>query len=137
MEEKEFKKSYTGFNLWLVGFVTISCAVCFLPIKDTHMMVRIIMNICMISVALLAFIVYKADKIYWYNGISYEEAKEAGTERRKICAWKHFKIFGIYALLYLVCSCILQVRKVTIGVDLVWGTIGLVAAAIKTMPIKL
>ena len=51
---------------------------------------RISMNVCILDVALLAYIIYKTECVYWYNGTEFKEAVAAGSERRKEFAWKHF-----------------------------------------------
>ena len=133
----ELKKSYKGFIIWMLGF----CAVCFIlpfyPVKDTGVLLRIIDNICTIGIALLAFIIYKTEYVYWYNGTTYEEAVKAGSERRKAFAWQHLKRFGLFALVFLVFSVMMQVMNMTYWIDIIVAVIGLVAVAISTINIKL
>ena len=40
------------------------------------------------------YIMYVTEKVYWMNGIEYEKALLAGSERRKEYALKHFKTLG-------------------------------------------
>ena len=133
----ELKKSYKGFIIWLIGFCAICFGVVFLPIKDYHMIVRVINNISTIGVALLTFIVYKTEFIYWYNGISYEEALQVGKDRRKVYAWKLFRLFGLFALVFLGFSIIAQILNISSWIDIAALFIGIVAIAISTMGVKL
>ena len=88
------------------------------------------MNVCILSVALLAFIIYKTGYVYWYNGISYEDAVKAGQERRKVYAWKHVRSFGGFALVFVVFSIIAQVCHISYWWDIVLGTVGIVVITI-------
>ncbi len=133
----ELKKSYKGFIAWMVLFIIASIGVCFLPIEDTEMMTRIVLNICTFAIVLLAFIIYKTEYVYWYNGTTYETAVQAGSERRKLFAMRHLQRFGICALVFLVCSIIFQVLQLSIWTDTILVTVGLVATAVSTITIKL
>ena len=90
-----------------------------------------------IGMALLTWIIYKNEKIYWYTGLSYEDARKAGSEQRKEYAMKHFKRFGIFAGIYLVYSIIALLFDIPIGVSITIVLIGLVGVALSTMNIKL
>lgn len=131
------KKSYKGFLWWMLEFiVTMFGCVC-LPIENSAILTRIAMNLCVINIVLLSFIIYKTESVYWYNGTEFEQAVEAGSERRKVFAWKHLKRFGVCALLYLVYSILGQLFQIPCGVDCVVVTVVLVAAAISTIKIQL
>ncbi len=75
----EYRKTYQGFILWMIGFIIASIGAAFLPFKE-DLLIRITLNICTIGAAILTYIIYKTEYIYWYNGTSYEEAKNAGSE---------------------------------------------------------
>ncbi|MBR1815240.1 MAG: hypothetical protein IJ763_00910 [Lachnospiraceae bacterium] len=131
------KKSYLGVFIWSI----IYCALCFgvvaLPIKDTDILVRIVYNITSVAMAVLAFIIYLNEKVFWYTGITYEQAVDAGSERRKIYALKHVKTFGIAAVIYLIVSLIITVFKASFAIDTVIFMVILLTAAISTMRFKL
>lgn len=91
---KEYKKSYLGFVLWIIGFCIALSACAFLPETDIHITVAVLDNIMTVGCFILSFIIYKTEYVYWYNGTSYEDAKAAGTERRKKFALEHMKRFG-------------------------------------------
>lgn len=135
--ENMLKKSYLGVLIWSI----IYCALCFgvvaLPIKDTDILVRIVYNITSVAMAVLAFIIYLNEKVFWYTGITYEQAVDAGSERRKIYALKHVKTFGIAAVIYLIVSLIITVFKASFAVDTVIFMVILLTAAISTMRFKL
>ncbi len=133
----ELKKSYKGFAAWMTAFMAVSFGIAFVPVKDAGILLRLVMNVCILSVALLAFIIYKTGYVYWYNGISYEDAVKAGQERRKVYAWKHVRCFGGFALVFLVFSIIAQVCHISYWWDIVLGTVGIVGVAISTVRYKL
>lgn len=133
----ELKKSYKGFVIWLIAFCVCMFGCAFLPIDDSYIICRIVLNICMISMAVLAFIIYKTGYVYWYNGTTYEEAIEAGAERRKSFAWKHFRDFGLFALAFLIFSIIAQILSIGLWNDIVIATIGIMAVAIGTIRFRL
>ena len=131
------KKSYKGFLLWMLVFFVTMFGCAFLPIENSAILTRIVMNVCVLNIVLLSFIIYKTESVYWYNGTEYEQAVEAGSECRKAFAWKHLKRFGTFALLYLTYSVLAQFFHIPYGVDFAVATIGMVAVAISTIKFKL
>lgn len=133
---EEYKKSYKGFIVWIVLFFVVNVGVCFLPLEAGSML-RIIDNICTLGVALLTYIIYKTEQIYWYSGISFAEARDAGSEKRKIFAWKHLKRFGLFAIIFLIYSVIVQSLAVSYWSDVVIAVVGMIGVAVSTINIKL
>lgn len=133
----EFKKSYTGFIIWLIAFLVIFFGVAFLPIEDTNLMVRITYNLCTILVTLLAFIILKTENVYWYNGVSYEQALKAGSLRRREYAGKHFKRFAIFSDAFLLFSMVAQSVGISHWIDFAVLVVGILAVAISTMKTEL
>lgn len=132
----ELRKSYKGFILWMAGFLAATFGIALFPIKDADLAVRVVMNVTVISIAILAFIIYKTEAVYWYNGVSYEAAVKAGSERRKLYAWKHFQRFGGFAIAYFAFSVVAH----SCGWSMWWDilvSIGLVAVAVGTIGIQL
>lgn len=137
MEEKEYKKSYIGLVLWLVFFIAAMTGAAFLPIDDKNISIRITINLCTTSVALLSLTIYLTGYVYWYNGIDYDTAKEAGEKRRKAYAKKHFVRFGIFAAVCIVFSVVGQLVSMNYGIDVTVVSIGMIVTAISTVGIKL
>ena len=137
MYMEKYKKSYWGFVLWLIGFCVACFACVFLPKTSTQILIAVIDNIMIIGCFILTFIIYKTEYVYWYNGTCYEEAKEAGTERRKKFALLHMKRFGYFALAFLIYSIVSVWIGLPYGIDIAVATIGIVGVAISTINIKL
>lgn len=133
----ELKKSYKGFVWFMLGFVAALFALCFLPTENGGLLMRLICNLSTGSIALLAYIIYRTEYVYWYNGTEYEEAVAAGSERRRAFARKHLNSFAVCALGYLLYSALAQALGWHWWIDLVLCFVGLIAAAVSTIKIKL
>ena len=132
-----YKKSYTGFVLWMVGFVAALLAICFLPVSDAAVLTRLILLLMAWGVASMAFLIWKTESVYWYNGTTFEEAVAAGSERRKAFAWKHLRVFGFYALGVTILAALMHWLGASMWIDFTVGTVGLVIATCMTIPFKL
>lgn len=133
----ELRKSYRGFVIWMLLFVAGLVGMMLLPVENGGLLVRGIIVYTGVALALLAFIVWRTERVYWYNGTEYEQAVEAGSERRKRFAWRHFRIFGGFALGLLIFTAFMQLMGWPWWIDMTVGTLGLCAAAFCTVPIKL
>jgi len=132
-----YKKSYTGLVVSLVIFLALAVGISFLPGMDGYLAMRLIMRLMVWYMAALSFQVWRTEQVYWYNGTTFEDAEAAGSERRKEFAWRHFRIFGMFALLMTVLSCAAQLLGWSAWIDFTVGTVGICVAACMTIPIKL
>ena len=136
--ETEYRKSYKGLVLWLVGYMALSLAPTLLPEgTDPGIEIRLVLALTAAAVAGLMAIIWKTESVYWINGTSFEQARDAGSDRRREFAAAHLRVFGRFALGYVVFSAIMQWRGVTWGVDLAVFCVGLIGAAIGTLKVKL
>ena len=136
--ETEYRKSYKGLVLWLVGYTALSLAPTLLPEgTDPGIEIRLVLALTAAAVAGLMAIIWKTESVYWINGTSFEQARDAGSDRRREFAAAHLRVFGRFALGYVVFSAIMQWRGVTWGVDLAVFCVGLIAAAVGTLKVKL
>ena len=131
------KKSYKGFVLWMIGFLAAIFAVAFIPSEDEMLPMRLIMLVMAWGMASMAWLIWKTEAVYWYNGITYEDAVAAGPERRKEFARRHLVIFWRFALLMTAASILMAMLGWSAWIDFAFGTLGLVVACICTTPIKL
>lgn len=136
-ENVEYKKSYQGIIWWIVLFFLLLAALVFLPFEDGDLLLRITLNVSGFLIVLLFLMIYLTEAVYWINGVEYEQAKEAGKERRKRFAVRHLKRVGYFALLYLLYSVAAQLAGFGIGLDVALWTVGMIIAAVSTIPIKL
>lgn len=133
---KDYKKSYRGFVILMVAFVVALFALPFIPNADAKVISIIIFNIMNLWMALVTFVIYKTEKIYWFTGISYEEALNTPSEDRILYAKRHLQRFGMYAGVFVIYSVISVICNIPIVVDIVLETIGIVGVAISTINIK-
>lgn len=133
----EYKKSYKGFVIWLIFLMVSMIGCAFIPIEDSNLLILIVDNIMIIEVDILALIIYKSEKIYWYSGLSYEDAKKASPEQRKKYALAHVQRFSIAAGGYFIYSVAAYMLHLPIGIHIVAALISIVEAAISTMHIQL
>lgn len=130
------KKSYKGLAGWvtlfLVGFVPLMI----LKI-DGPLLTRITLNYTCIMIATLAYIIYKFDRVYWYNGVYFEDAERAGRERRDAYALAHFEKFKNMVLFFAVYSIAAHLLNISIFIDVIIMVITTIATAISTIKIEL
>ncbi len=131
------KRSYRGFVLWMAGYFALMISASFLPIKDNELQARIFYFLTAASIEVLMLIVYKTEKVFWINGIRYEDAVEAGSERRKALALRYVKRFGSLTLGIFLFSVGAQLLKLPCWVDLCVVIVAFVGCAFSTIRFKL
>jgi len=132
-----YRKTYSGFILWLIVFVIAMLAICFLPVDNEAVLIRLLLNLTTLSMAQLTWMIWRSERVYWYNGITFEEAEKAGSERRKAYAFRHFRLFGGYALVALAASMAAHLARLPWWADFTFICVGMIAAAFRTMKYKL
>lgn len=132
-----YEKSYKGLVLWLIGFLAAEILPAFLPISDGALLTRIVMNVMTLGLTILCWMMFRNERIYWINGVSFEQAKRATSEQRREFAMVYLKKFGRFALIYLAFSVLAQCIRLHIVFDILIACVGLVAVAISTIKIKL
>lgn len=133
----ELKKSYKGFVWFMVAYIAGMFLIAFIPTEDGGLITRLICAEAALGVAVLAYIVYRTEYVYWYNGTTYEEAAAAGSERRKAFAKKHLDRFAACAALCVLYSAAAHAMGWPFWIDLIVSGVGVVVAAISTIRIKL
>lgn len=131
------KKSYLGFIIWIIAYSTLVTTPVFLPIKDAAVLTRIVLVFTVVAIAILMAMMYVWETVYWMSGISFEQAVAAGSERRKRFAFLHLRLFGIYAVAYILFSVIAQFLHFDWWVDSVVFTVSLIVLAIFSPKYKL
>lgn len=131
------KKSYKGFIISLLTFLMLMVGIILIPAEDESLFMRLVMLLVAWYMAGLSFHIWRTEQVYWYNGTTFEEAEAAGSERRKAFAWRHFRIFGMFALLMTLLSCGMQLLGVSGWIDFAVGMVGLIVAACRTISFKL
>lgn len=131
------KKSYKGFIAWLVLFCVGMFVIIFIDIKNINLVGLVLGNYMFIILSLLTGMIYKNECIYWYSGMSYQEAIEATSMSRKKYAYKHFIRFFITCLLYLFYSIIAYFLSFSFGMNMTICCLLIMVCALSTTSIKL
>ena len=131
------KKSYKGFIAWLVLFCVGMFVIIFIDIKNINLVGLVLGNYMFITLSLLTGMIYKNECIYWYSGVSYQEAIEATSMSRKKYAYKHFIRFFITYLLYLFYSIIAYFLSFSFGMNMTICCLLIMVCALSTTSIKL
>lgn len=135
---KEYKKNYKPLVVFFITLITSLLAGIFAAGKffpDSSMRVTVI--ILNVALPLLTFIIYKTGYVYWYNGVSFEEAQKATEEQRKAYAKAHLKRFSISSAIFLIFTIISILAGFPHWIDFAVGTLALIITAISTVNIKL
>ena len=134
---KSYEKSYKGFVIWLLVFIILVFSIPILPTQNANLLTLAVMNLMSLSMAVLTWIIWKNEKIYWYNGIEFEKAKQATREQRKRYALRHAKRFTLFALAGIVYSVVAYHWSIPIVFTITVMGLGIVAVALSTIKIKL
>ncbi len=132
-----YKKSYTGFVLGVIVYLAFMLGIAFVPGVGAQLAMRLNMLLTAWFMAILTFYIWRTERVYLYNGTSFEEAEAADSERRKAFAWKHLRVFGMFALIQTVLACATHLLGWSAWIDFTIGAIGIVIAACVTIPFKL
>lgn len=133
----EYPKSYKGLVVWLVVFIASMFLIPAIPVKlNAEEYALIFNNLMTVFSAILTYMIYRNEKVYWYNGIEYETAKKASSEQRRNYAWRHFKRFAGFAAANLIYSLVAYITPIPYGFSIFVSTVGLCAVAFSTIKIK-
>lgn len=142
MEKELGKKSYKLFIAWLMSYIsTLILCVRIMeniwPDKGGPYSAKVIGVITLMMLCILFVVIYKTEKVYWVNGISYKEALNATSTQRKIYAKRHLDRFLLANAVYVI-YCGLDLIMVTnIVSDICVLVFAILVATLSTIPIKL
>lgn len=129
------KPTYKGFIIWLVFFV-----VSLIPavrLENRALAARLCFGICLIDLVILMLIIYRTERIYWFSGISFEQARQLEGQRRKSYALKILKRFVYLLGIYLIFAFMGHVWHFSILFDMVVFILGLIITCFSTFHITL
>ena len=131
------KKSYKGYIVWMILFCVGMVVMMIVDFKNLKLFSLILGNYMFITLSLLTGMIYKNEAIYWYTGISYQEAFAVTSKQRKEYAYKHFIRFLMVCLGYLVYSIIAYFLSFSFGMSIIICCLLMTVCALSTVPIKL
>ena len=112
-------------------------AIIFMDIKNIDLVGLVLGNYMFITLAILTGMIYKNEAIYWYTGISYQEACAVTSKQRKEYAYKHFIRFLMVCLGYFVYSIIAYFLSFSFGMSIIICCLLMTVCALSTVSIKL
>ncbi len=130
------KKSYKGLILWLICFICGYGGLIFLPDNNINFLTNISMLYVSAMIAALSYYMYRYDKIYWINGVMFEDAVKMTRQQRDRFTWRHFEVFGKFLCLHIVFALITHFFNFPLWTIITVPTIGLIVTAISTIRIK-
>lgn len=147
IDQQSYKKTYKPLILWMILFIA-ACTL--IPTVINQILqelfqinwgagaeVRVILMFMVIAIDGLMWMIYAGEYVYWINGgPSFEEAKAAGSEKRKAYAGAHLRVFLKMTLVCCVYIVISSFFRLPMLIDIALIASAIVAAAIKTMPIR-
>ena len=133
----EYKKSYKGLIIWLVVFTVVLFLLPLIKTENDNLMTLLLLNLMSAGIAVLTWMIWKTESIYWYTGLTFEEAEKTPSEVRKRYALRHAKRFTIFAVIFAVYSVAAYIWSFPIGLSITLSCLGLVGVALSTMKIKL
>lgn len=134
---QDYRRSWTGFILWLILFMAAIILIGMLPIQQGSTVLRLILLTVLWGIQALLAIILHNGHVDWFSGVSYEDAKAAGSTRRTACARKHFRRFGYLALLCTAEILISWMLDFPAWIDTVLTCIGLIGVSVSTVFIQL
>lgn len=131
------KKSYKGYIVWMILFCVGMELMMIVGLKNLKLFSLILGNYMLMMITLLTGMIYKNECIYWYSGMSYQEAIEATSLSRKKYAYKHFIRFLMVCLGYFVYSIIAYFLSFSFGMSIIICCLLMTVCALSTVSIKL
>lgn len=147
IDQQSYKKTYKPLILWMILFIAVCTLIPMLINQIFEQLfqitwgegaeVRVILMFMVISIDGLMWMIYAGEYVYWINGgPSFEEAKAAGSGKRKAYAGAHLRVFLKMTLVCCVYIVISSFFRLPMLIDIVVIASAIVAAAIKTIPIR-
>ena len=131
-------KSYRLFIVWIISFITVLGTVGYLTRNlPTGTATRIILLLACYGLLALLYLILKTESIYWFTGISYEQAAAAGRVRRRAYAKTHLQYFMAGAGIFLSLCALFQFQGISVWLDLLVFLLIFSFAAVYSMRIKL
>ena len=133
----KYKKSYKGLIIYFIVFFAILILVGVLSVWKDFVPELVIANTMTVGVSGLMYVIYKTENIYWINGLEYEKALLAGSERRKKFALQHLKRMGAATIFGLVLSGVSFIFGWNLWITYIVVIIIFVGVTISTINIEL
>lgn len=103
------KKTYKPIIIWSFLVLAVSVAPSLLlKTPDPRALTALTDLVIALSITGLMYYIYKKEYVYYYNGISYEKALAAGSERRRAYRLSLFRLFSFATLTLAIISAVME-----------------------------
>ena len=133
----EYKKSYKGLTVWMILFLAAVFAIPFIPGANAAQMTRLTVAATLWGCFALMAVILVTEQVCWINGVTFEQARDAGSERRKAFAWAHVKRFGWAGLIGTAVMLVAYLLGWPFWIDMTVCFALLIAAALSCIGVKL
>lgn len=142
IKDNDFKKSYKLLVIYMLSFFVILIIFSFIigffgESIGEKTVSMFFLHLNSLFIWGISFMIYKTERVYYYNYISYEKANKAGSEARKKYAYIHMRIFTFTFLIFIIYTGVSYIFNINILLDTLVWTILVITAAISTIMVKL
>ena len=133
-------KSYKPLLVWFLTLVLGLTAVAGISSKlevDPKIASLLVTNTVSVLLVGLMLIIYRTQRIYYINYVTYKEAAALSEEKRKQFAYQHLMAFVSSAILFGIYTVISIFFKIPMMLDVVVFAVLLVVTAIRTVPFSI
>lgn len=136
------KPTYRMFVVWLAAFFAVTGGVAalflrFAPDAPDGAVIKVLLLAMLAMLDLLCYYIYRTGRVYWFTGLTYKQAAQAGGERRRAYARAHLRRFLCASAVFAAyCAAGFALRTGVLPDTLVFLAL-LLGAVFSTMRIKL
>jgi len=137
-DNREYKPTYKPLVIYLLVLAAVVLALATWGVGPRFAAAaKLILLLVPWWVTGLMYIIFRGEHIYWINGLSFKEARAAGSERRRRYAYRHFKAFLRLALVLSAYMALSFVHWLPVWLDIGAMLGGLVLLAFSLNGVKL
>ncbi len=94
------------------------------------------LSVTLICLDILLYIIYATEKVYWINGLSFEDAKKMTSQARRTYAAEHLRRFVNASLVWLLYGAVKVLFSIGLWWDILVFLILVITTAVSTIGIK-
>ena len=142
INKNKLKKSYKLLVVWFLSLLIFAIIYGELVLwADLDLSLKksalLSLNLTSIFIVSLFVMIYKTERVYYINYITYTEALESTKEERRNFAYKHLRLFCIATITFIFYTIISLGFQFLMFVDIGVYLLTFIITAIKTVPYKL
>lgn len=136
------KPTYRMFVVWLAAFFAVTGGVAaffvrLAPGVSDGVVTKVLLLAVMAMLDLLLYYIYRTGRVYWFTGLTYKQAAEAGGDRRRAYARAHLRRFLLASAVFVAYCAAGFALRTGVLLDTIVFLVLLLVAVFSTMRIKL